>query len=85
MILIRQRSLIGQLPGGHDVYKINKVVILNLNLEDVSSDFNIEVLIFLILCDNMYIHSFEFKLKGRKPLENVSSLSDGVTRLMCSF
>ncbi|KAG1678103.1 Phosphatidylinositide phosphatase SAC2 [Nymphon striatum] len=42
LILIRQRSLVGQLPGNHDVYKINKVVVLNLSLDEVPDDFKIE-------------------------------------------
>ncbi|CAM1296239.1 INPP5F (predicted) [Pycnogonum litorale] len=36
LILIKQRSLVGQLPGGHDVYKINKIVILSLSLDDTA-------------------------------------------------
>ncbi|XP_067118667.1 phosphatidylinositide phosphatase SAC2 isoform X3 [Centruroides vittatus] len=35
LLLIRQRALVGCLPGGHEVYKIQKIAILPLNQHDV--------------------------------------------------
>uniref|UniRef100_A0A8C1JTI9 BAG family molecular chaperone regulator 3-like n=1 Tax=Cyprinus carpio TaxID=7962 RepID=A0A8C1JTI9_CYPCA len=42
LILIRQKALVGQLPGDHKVYKITKIVVIPLS-EDEPQDLELEV------------------------------------------
>lgn len=42
LLLVKQQELVGQLPGGADVFKINKIAILPLCLEE-AKDLDIEV------------------------------------------
>ncbi len=43
LILIRQKALVGQLPGDHKVYKITKIVVIPLS-EDEPQDLELEVI-----------------------------------------
>lgn len=42
LILIRQKALVGQLPGDHKVYKITKIIVVPLS-EDEPQDLELEV------------------------------------------
>lgn len=46
LVLIRDRSVVGCLPGGHDVYKIKKIALLPLNQQHLP-DVEFEVCICL--------------------------------------
>uniref|UniRef100_A0A8C9WKF6 Inositol polyphosphate-5-phosphatase F n=1 Tax=Scleropages formosus TaxID=113540 RepID=A0A8C9WKF6_SCLFO len=42
LVLIRQKALVGKLPGGHEVYKITKIAVIPLS-EDEPQDLELEV------------------------------------------
>lgn len=42
LLLIRQRTYIGSLPGGHDVYGINKIIVLPISMKE-TPELGIEV------------------------------------------
>ena len=60
LLLIKEQECVGQLPGGADVYKINKIAILPLCLDE-PKDLDIEV---RIIWSNLLIFTYLEERKG---------------------
>lgn len=58
LILIRQKALVGQLPGDHKVYKITKIVVIPLS-EDEPQDLELEVTNADCFCSNVFHAGFD--------------------------
>lgn len=53
LVVVRDRSVVGCLPGGHDVYKIKKISLLPLNQQHLP-DVEFEVCIANIVFNDIY-------------------------------
>lgn len=56
LVLIRQKALVGRLPGNHKVYKITKIAVIPLSDEE-PQELELEVCILILLS----VHSLLFK------------------------
>ncbi|KAK3589432.1 hypothetical protein CHS0354_020761 [Potamilus streckersoni] len=82
LLLIRQRSCIGKIAGGHNIYKINKIAVLSLS--EAEPDLELELCrkhhFGLKKVDKIAVHQDESqnKLPFQKMVSNIKSAAENV-------